>query len=118
MRAVTKSWVQREAEKHAADYLNEHYDELKYQLFCENADDITKQAVAITLYALKQDFGFGTKRIQKAFDGIVAILQMPDVLGRAPNAKDLTEMLTNKYGVDFDRIHVRTESLASFMERR
>ena len=112
MRAVSKNYAKRQAEKH----FYQNYDMLRYEAFQQNANDIIKQAIAMMLYALSLH-GYGEKRLNRIFGYMLDILNMPDVLGKTPKADECMKYMNQKYHIDFDKVHVKLESLEEYQKK-
>ena len=104
--------VKKECEKYVAD----HLDSIKYDLFCEITQENFQQAEAVMLYALMLH-GYGTKRLQRVHEWMKEIMEMPEILGKAPTCADCQKVLTERHGINFDEVTVRVESREQF-ERR
>ena len=113
MKAITRNKIKDVAKQ----YVAEEYNLLKYETFQEVAPEVTRQAVAMFLYALKLYGHFGTTRLQRAFDWFITIQNMPQVMGKDVKCGDVMRMLERDHGIDFSKINVRLESKENFMKR-
>ena len=80
------------------------------------ADGLCRQAFAIVLYAFHL-MGWRKKRLNRLFDQLVSMMDMPMVMGKYMEAADCMRMLEEKYGIDFSRITVQKESFREFRKR-
>ena len=95
--------------KHECDrYVAENLEEIRYQLFCEVAQDDIRQAEAVFLWAMSLH-GYGTKRLQQMHRWFVDALQMPNIMGQTPAATDCMELLADRHGIDFAETIVRLD---------
>lgn len=102
---ATTNRVKRECDK----YVQKNIDDIRYELFKDIVQDDFRQAEAVLLYCLTLH-GYGTKRIQRMHEWFLAILKMPDLLGKTPTSQDCMKYLNEKYGIDFSEVNVRFES--------
>jgi hypothetical protein len=76
-----------------------------YTAVQHEAPEIMRQTVAMMLYAMSLR-GYGKKRLHYFYDWFCSIMNMPsNVLGKVPKTKDVMKLLTEKYEIDFSRIH-------------
>lgn len=103
--------------KHECDrYVVENLNSIKYDLFCEIAQENFQQAEAVMLYALMMH-GYGTKRLQRVHEWFKEIVNMPDIMGKTPNCIDCQKLLTERHGIDFEEITVRFESREQYEKK-
>lgn len=94
----------------AAKYLE------KFSMFLEAKDDVAQQTVAAVLYAYHLQ-GWRTKRIRRMFENIISILEMPPTMSGSVEGTDLMQFLENKYGIDFKRVELQTETEQEYLKR-
>ena len=100
--------VQREVDRQNAEY--------QYEIYTKCVDDMFKGAAAAMVAVLHRR-GRSKAYIQKFFDEFIGILEYPDVFGKALTTTELFELFTKEYGLDFNRIHVRCETLEEYKRR-
>ena len=89
------------------------YNAWQYKIFEEQVTEITRQAVAMMLYALSLN-GYGTKHLNATYEMFLDILNMPKVFDKMPECDDAMKMLTEKHGIDFSRINPHFQSYAEY----
>lgn len=104
MKALSRNRVKQQAEK----FIVENYNELKYETFNENLEEISQQVVAMMLYALMLH-GYGETRLKRVFGWFVDVLNMPAVFGQAPSTEHCMKKLHDEFGIDFDKIKPKVE---------
>lgn len=118
MKALSKKTAQ-EKEKNRVDrYIADNYEKIIYDSVAENAPYISRQAVAEFLWALVMH-GYSTQKLQECFEWYLAVCNMPDqILGKTPNADDVIALMSEKHGIDFDRMQMRFQSYEDFCRER
>ena len=61
--------------------------------------------------------GFRKKRLQEMYERCLSIINMPPVVGNQIEGNALIDFLTNEYGIDFDRIRLKTETESEYLKR-
>lgn len=108
-----------EKEKAKIDrYVRENYEEIIYNGMAGNAPYISRQAVAEFLWALAMH-GYSAKKLQECFEWYLSVCNMPDhILGKTPSADDVIRLVSDRYGIDFDRMQMRFQSYEDFCRER
>ncbi len=88
----------------------------EYTTFCEVKEDIAQQMVAAMLHAYHLK-GYRHKRINDMFEAFVSVLDMPPVLGQQMEGIKIMEFLTERYGIDFKRVDLKTETETEYLAR-
>lgn len=94
----------------AAKYLE------KFNMFLEAKDDVAQQTVAAVLYAYHLQ-GWRKKRIHRMFENIISILEMPPTIAGSIEGTDVINFLQDKYGIDFERVKLQTETEQEYLKR-
>ena len=94
----------------AAKYLE------KFNMFLEAKDDVAQQTIAAVLYAYHLQ-GWRTKRIRRMFENIISILEMPPTINGSVEGTNLMNFLQDKYGIDFERVKLQTETKTEYLQR-
>lgn len=89
----------------------------QYTYFESIAADVVKQTVAMVLYSFHVK-GWREKRINDLYEQILAIINLPKVFGEEVTCESCMEQLTERYGVDFDRIQPNVERLDDYLRRK
>ena len=98
--------LSKEAQKELADF----------RVFLKVKDGVAQQTVAAILYAYHL-CGFRKKRLQEMYERVLSIINMPPVIGNQIGGNDLIDFLTKEYGIDFDRINLKTETESEYLKR-
>ena len=98
--------LSKEAQKELSDF----------RVFLKVKDGVAQQTVAAMLYAYHLR-GFRKKRLHEMYERVLSIINMPPVVGNQISGNDLIDFLTKEYGIDFDRINLKTETEKEYLER-
>lgn len=98
--------LSKEAQKELSDF----------RVFLKVKDGVAQQTVAAMLYAYHLR-GFRKKRLHEMYERVLSIINMPPVVGNQISGNDLIDFLTNEYGIDFDRIRLKTETESEYLKR-
>lgn len=109
---ATKNKLKQECEQ----YVAEHLDEIRYELFAEIVQDNFRQAEAMFLYALSLH-GFGEQRLQRIHKWFKDLTEWRDFDGKPFTCTDCMEHMRKKYGIDFDSVNVKFESKEHYDRR-
>ena len=113
MKSLGRKTLRQKVEIETEKYMKENYEELAYHAICGQAPDITRQTVAMMLYAMSLN-GYGTKRLNKAYEMFLSVLNMPKVFGKDLKCEDAMKMLAEKHGIDFSRINPHFQSYEEY----
>ena len=68
--------------------------------------DVAAQIMAVCLTELHTEFGFGTKRLQRFYNGVKGLFRVMDndgIFGREFTPIDCIQIMREKYGIDVDK---------------
>lgn len=68
-----------------------------------------KQGVALCLIALEKNFGWKKKRLERVFDGVGDLLQLPDIFGKEVTAEDVIQHLRKEFKIDIDELEMKVK---------
>ena len=88
----------------------------QYQLYENVMNDMMKQAVT-AIIAVCEKRKYSKRYVQKLFEDLIMIIEMPDIFGQQISSNELMKQYAEKYGLDFGRINVKTESLDEYCRR-
>ena len=66
-------------------------------------NDLLPQMAAAWMYVLDRR-GWHKDRVLKAYKDVVALYQMPEVMGKFLQGDDVVEYIAQKYGIDWDEL--------------
>lgn len=93
---------------------NKQETELAYKAAADEAARSVVSAVLLVLHRRK----WHADKICKLYDDIIALIDMPPVFGERLSDVDVQRYITEKYGIDFGRLHLNVTVLSeSEMER-
>lgn len=98
--------LSKEAQKELSDF----------RVFLKVKDGVAQQTVAAILYAYHLQ-GWRTKRIRRMFENIISILEMPPTINGSVEGTNLMNFLQDKYGIDFERVKLQTETETEYLQR-
>lgn len=90
--------------------------EQEFKIFKDNADGVAAQVIAATLYGLHLQ-GFRKRRLQKAFENIKSVIEMPEIMGKRLEGEEIIEFIKETYGIDCNEITLIKESEKEYMKR-
>lgn len=91
--------------------------ECQFDMFQATADDIGK-AMTAAMIAVLDRRGRTPEYIRKFFDDLVFILDFPEIFGKQTlHSETMKEEFAKKYGIDFSRIEIKTETKAECFRR-
>ena len=104
MKAHYRTVNQTALERRAHEIAQEELEKMRDEIYEKIEADCCYQAIAVTMWILHRDFGFGEERLKRLKNGIedeyALMLEKP--MGREYMPKDIMEWLKKRYGVDFD----------------
>lgn len=71
-------------------------------------DDVARNAIAAVLTVLHLR-KWSKAQINKLYDDVIAVLDRPPVLGKYLMSGDVKAFHTEKYGIDWERVHIKFE---------
>lgn len=86
----------------------------EYKIFSDMSKSFAVYAITTVLMAMVKR-GRSKDYIQKLFDDMVFIFDTPAVMGKEIKMHDNMKMLEKEYGIDWDRVNVRTEDEKEFI---
>lgn len=101
--------MNRQAKKTAQQEFLRQYEEMRCEAFKQNKDDITRQAVAVMIFALSMH-GYGEKRLNRVFEWFLEFLDFPEVFGKKLTTA-VAEKKCEELGIDLNRVHVEVEMI-------
>lgn len=88
----------------------------QYNVYNDIIDDVFKNALT-AMIAVFHRRGRSKKYIQDFYKDFLEVLNAPDVFGKPIRSIDIMEQYSKEYGIDFDKVHVRRESLEEYKHR-
>lgn len=88
----------------------------QYQLYEAVMNDMMKQAIT-AMIAVCEKRRYKKPYIQRFFNDIVMILEMPEIFGQQMCSNEMMAEYAKKYDLDFDRINVKCETLEEYCNR-
>ena len=89
----------KQLKKECDKYVQKNLDDIRFEIFKEVVQDDFQQAEAVMLYALSLH-GFGSKRLQRVHEWVMAVLSMKNPLGKTPTSQDCMKYLKEMYDID------------------
>lgn len=111
MKSRVKNQYDRKMAKRVEELLTD------YGVFLTVVDGIARQMVAAMLYAYHLK-GYREKRINDMFEEFLSVNSMPGIFGKSIEAGDIMTFLTEKYGIDFKRVIIKTETADEYVQRK
>lgn len=100
--------------------MNSNYKKLieadRVKIYHEQADNFAKSVIAAVLLTMHRR-GRTKKYIQDLFDDILDVLNQPQVFGKSMTDIEVIKFITEEYGIDFERVHLRLETTAEIRIR-
>lgn len=98
---VNRAALRRELTRQTEARINERADEIQKEV----EFSVATQMLAVTLWILHRDHGWGRERLNRLKNEIEDefVLMHKGIMGKTYNPVDLREKLKTEYGVDFDR---------------
>ena len=112
MKARTLKDIERKVRKEA-DAQNAIF---QYRVYDDIIDD-TFKAAAAAMIAVFHRRGRSKKYIQEFYKDFLDVLNAPDIFGKPIRSIDIMEQYSKEYGIDFDKIKVRRESIEEYKHR-
>ena len=85
------------------------YERMRNEVYEEALVDGVKQGVALCLIALEKNSGWKKKRLERVFDGVGDLLQLPDIFGAELTTEDAIQHLRKEFEIDIDRLEMETK---------
>lgn len=90
--------------------------EYQHEIFTSCADSVTSGVLCMAIWALELR-GVSEDDIKGFIDDFLFVTQTDNALGKTLRTEDAIKAYSEKYGIDFDSIHVNCESREHFMTR-
>ena len=65
--------------------------------------------MAMVFVALEWHYGWKEKRLQRLFDNVQSIAEIPPIFGKAPDALEQMQHFKQDYQIDFMKIQLKTK---------
>lgn len=85
------------------------YERMRNEIYEEALVDGVKQGVALCLIALEKNSGWKKKRLERVFDGVGDLLQLPDIFGVEFTTEDAIQHLQKEFEIDIDRLEMKVK---------
>ena len=85
-------------------------------IYREQGNNFAKAVIAAVLLAMHRR-GRTKKYIQELFEDILLVLDQPVIEGVEMTNIDVESFISEKYGIDFERVNVRLETEAQIRKR-
>lgn len=118
MRSYSRKAFMSKQKNEVDKYIKDNYEKLIYESVAMNSGYVAKQAAAEFLWALSMH-GYGAKRLNQFFEFFLQVCNMPNkIMGQTANADDIIDHVSNKFGIDFNRINTSYQSYEDFCKER
>ena len=67
------------------------------------------QGMAMVFVALEWHYGWKEKRLQRLFDNVQSIAEIPPIFGKSPDAWEQMQHFKQDYQIDFTKIRLKTK---------
>lgn len=67
------------------------------------------QGMAMVFVALEWHYGWKQKRLQRLFDNVQSIAEIPPIFGKAPDALEQMQHFKQDYQIDFTKIQLQVK---------
>lgn len=91
-------------------------EECQFDIFSKIADDVGKSVIAAALFSQVQKKRT-KKYIQQMYNAIIFVLEYPEIYGKSITSTQVMQLLETEYNIDFNRLHIRTETKEDFTRR-
>lgn len=67
------------------------------------------QGMAMVFVALEWHYGWKQKRLQRLFDNVQSIAEIPPIFGKSPDVLEQMQHFKQDYQIDFTKIRLKTK---------